>query len=193
MELPQLRMEKCDLDRVPEVRVPEGYTLRTFRSGDQTGLAEVYAACELGCRTREDVQERLVMRPYFQPGRVFVMEYEGAIVGTATAWEEPSEPPCGYLHMVGVLPEHRGKRLGCALTVAAIRRHREEGFAVQRLDTDDVRLAAIRLYLRLGYRPLLTHPSHEVRWRAVLKRLSWDPVFTHGSRKTPQEGANEQR
>lgn len=171
MNLPQLRMEKQGLDPVPEVTVPEGYCLRTYRAGDQPALAVVYAACGLGCTTREEVQERLVLRPYFRPERVFVMEHRGCIVGTATAWEEASEPPCGYLHMVGVLPTHRGKGLGRALVVATQRRHHEEGFTVQRLDTDDVRLDALRLYLRLGYRPLMTHPSHAARWRDVMKRL----------------------
>lgn len=171
LNLPQLRMEKRDLEFVPDAILPEGYWLRTFVPGDESGLAAVYEVCGLGCTTREDVRERVTSRPFFHPGRLFVVEWNRQLVGTAAAWEEASDPPCGYLHMVGVVPTQRNQGLGTALVAAAIRRNREEGYTVQRLDTDDFRLGAIRMYLRLGYCPILTHPSHADRWKAVSQQL----------------------
>jgi hypothetical protein len=35
------------------------------------------------------------------------------------------------------------------------------------LDTDDFRQAAVKTYLRLGFRPWITHRSHLVRWTAL--------------------------
>ncbi|MBI5093983.1 MAG: GNAT family N-acetyltransferase [Candidatus Hydrogenedentes bacterium] len=111
--------------------------------------------------------------PCFKPERIFIVEYQDEIIGTAAAWIEPErDPGVGYLHMVGILPEHRGHHLGALLTVEAIRYTRHEGFAVQRLLTDDHREAAIRLYLDLGYYPLLTHESHAERWRALGEKLN---------------------
>lgn len=171
MTLPQLRMEKTDLDNVPEIPVPDGYRLRTYEPGDESGLARVYAACDLGCTEPQAVRQRLVEREFFRPERLFVVERADEIVGTALAWEEPGDPPAGYLHMVAVVPAERGQGLGTLLTVAAIGQNRREGFRVQRLDTDDFRLPAIRLYLRLGYRPVLTHATHAARWEAVGEAL----------------------
>ena len=170
-KLPHLLLEKTDLENVPDARVPEGYVLRNYRPGDEEGLARIYAAGGLSCDTRESVRERIIEREYFRPKRLFLVEREGVIVGTAIAWEEAGDPPAGYLHMVAVSPEARGQGLGTLLTVAAIRQNRREGFTVQRLHTDDFRLPAIRLYLDLGYRPVISHESHPARWQAIGETL----------------------
>jgi len=167
----QLRMEKSDLDNVPVVTLPEGYVLRNYREGDEAALGRVYAASSLGCETAELVRERVIGRPCFTPARLFVIEYGGEPVGTGAAWLVEDDPGAGYLHMLGLLPEHRGKRLGAALTVAAIGYTRAEGFSRQQLDTDDWRVPAIRLYLNLGYYPIYWDDTHPARWEAVAKTL----------------------
>ncbi|MCC6487763.1 MAG: hypothetical protein IT364_09705, partial [Candidatus Hydrogenedentes bacterium] len=43
---------------------------------------------------------------------------------------------------------------------------------VQRLVTDDWRDAALRLYLDLGYDPLLLNPTFRARWEAIAQRLN---------------------
>lgn len=167
----QLKMEKDDLANVPAIAVPEGYVLRTFRDGDEAALGRIYAASDLGMTTAEQVRANLVGKPCFKPERVFVVEYHGEPVGTASAWWEGNDPEVGYLHMVGLLPDHRGKQLGALLTVAAIGYTRNEGFTAQRLDTDDWRLPAIRLYLDLGYYPLYLDDTHPDRWAALTGKL----------------------
>jgi mycothiol synthase len=167
----QLRMEKCDLDNVPEVALPKGYRLRTYQAGDEVGIARIYEASVLGNERPEDVRERIIQHPCFTPERLFLVEHEGELVGTAAAWIEDDTPPVGYLHMVGVLPLHRGKHLGLALTVVAIRFNAMEGFRKQRLSTDDWRESALRMYLDLGYYPLLTDDTHPERWAVLAKKL----------------------
>lgn len=173
MSLPQLRMEKNDLDRVPDIPTPMGYRLRHFQRGDEAGLASVYLQSNLSDGSVETVQRTIVNHPCFRPERVFVVEHVGEIVGTAAAWIEPDrDPGVGYLHMVGILPQFRGHHLGALLTVEAIRYTRHEGFTVQRLLTDDHREPAVRLYLDLGYYPLLSHESHPERWRILGEKLN---------------------
>lgn len=173
MRPPQLRMEKNDLGHVPDVPVPNGYALRTYREGDEYGLARVYLESQLSDGTAETVRRTLVSNPCFKPERVFIVEHAGAIIGTAAAWVETErDPGVGYLHMVGLLPEHRGHRLGALLTVEAIRYSCHEGYHAQRLLTDDFREPAVRLYLDLGYYPLYTDPSHPQRWAALADKLN---------------------
>jgi hypothetical protein len=59
-----------------------------------------------------------------------------------------------------------------------------EGWRAAWLSTDDFRLAAIRIYLDLGFQPLLTDDSHRERWPEVFAGLaapslaaSWDQVL----------------
>lgn len=184
----QLLMEKTDLDNVPVVDAHSGYLLRTYRDGDETGLARVYAACDLGKTTPKAVREGIIHEPCFTPYRLFVAECAGDIVGTAAAWIEDDDPSAGYLHMVGLLPEHRGKGLGKALVCAAIRHTRSEGFRVQRLKTDDFRTAAICLYLSMGYYPLMSDPSHPARWEAIARGLN-RPEISKKARPLPPQPA----
>ena len=168
----QLLMEKNDLDHVPRIPVPEGYTLRTFGEGEEAGLSRVYTAASLGNETAEDVRKNILQHPCFKPERLFIIEHSGTLAGTAGAWREPHDPDVGYLHMVGLLPGHRGKRLGAILIVAAIDYTRNEGFDRQRLLTDDDREPALRLYAGLGYRPVYADESHPERWRTVAEKLA---------------------
>jgi mycothiol synthase len=176
--MPQLRLEKDDLDNVPLIPVPDGYRLRTYREGDEVGIARIYAASNLCYGIVEDVLENMIRQPCFTPERLFVVEYAGKLVGTAAAWIESGNPGVGYLHMVGTLPEHRGRRLGAILTVAAIGYSRNEGFMRQQVATDDWREPALRLYLDLGYYPLITDETHPARWEAVARKLGRPDILT---------------
>lgn len=186
----QLKMEKIGLSALPVIPIPDGYILRHFQPGDEAGLGKVYEVSELGNSTAEAVRRSILGHSCFCPERVFIVEHEGNVVGTAAAWLEPQEPDVAYLHMVGVLPEHRGKRLGKLLTVAAMAYSRDEGFDVQRLVTDDFRDGAIRLYLDLGYDPLLTDSTHRSRWERLAQRLNRPDVLDR-ARELPQPARNE--
>jgi len=167
----QLRMERRNLHSLPDLKIDPAYRLRTFESGDESALGRVYAASALGGDSVEEVRTRLHDHPCFNPARIFVALHEETIVGTASAWRSTRDPGVGYLHMLGVLPEHRGNRLGAALITATLRYTRDEGFNTQRLLTDDWRLPAIKLYRTLGYDPILTKWSHRIRWRIVARKL----------------------
>jgi mycothiol synthase len=170
----QIKMEKTDLDNVPVIPVAEGYVLRTFREGDEAAIGRIYEACSLGMPTAGEVHEKIVQAPCFTPERMFLVEHieSDALVGTAAAWYRSDDPGFGYLHMVGLLPEHRGKRLGTLLVTSALRYTRDEGFSSQRLNTDDWRVDAIRLYLDLGYDPLCIDETHPPRWEALAVELN---------------------
>lgn len=175
----QLKMERKADGELPRIPLPDGYTLRTFRAGDEIALAPIYEHSDLGSATPESLRKNILEHPSFRPERILVVEHDGQIVGTAAAWVEPSDPGAGYLHMVGVVPEHQGKRLGKLLTIEAMRLSQQEGFSILRLVTDDWRLAAIRVYLGLGYVPLLTHPSHRARWERIGLRLNRPDILSN--------------
>ena len=183
--MPQLRMEKTGLGVLPTIPVPEGYALRSYQPGDEDDLAHVYEESGLGSTNAEAVTANVLGHPCFRPERVLVVECEGRVVGTAAAWTEPTDPGVGYLHMLGVLPEHQGKGIGKLLTVGAMRFSRNEGYETHRLVTDDWRDTAIRLYLDLGYVPLLTHPTHQSRWETLGRRLN-RPGILENARDAPR-------
>lgn len=171
--LPQLYMIRRDLERLPALQLPEGYDIRTFRPGDEFAWERVIAASF--DRDPGDVDFARTMRsdPAFCPERVFFVEHAAdGVVGTASAWRKPQHwPEAGVIHYVGVLPKHRGRGLGRAVTLRALHRIAAEGWREATLETDDFRLPAIRAYLALGFEPLIEHPSHPERWRKVFDAL----------------------
>jgi mycothiol synthase len=160
-------MEIDSLDELPKIVIGSEYTIRTFEPGDEAGLGRVYFASALNAETVEQVRSLLHAHPCFKPERVFVALAGDRIVGTASAWRSSRDPEAGYLHMLSVLPDHRGKNLGAALTVETLRYTRNEGLTVQRLLTDDWRRPAIRLYLSLGYVPIIVDATHQGRWQKL--------------------------
>ena len=78
------------------------------------------------------------------------------------------------VHMVCVLPEHRGRGIGRALVLASLHYFRDHGYRRAVLTTDDHRLAALRTYLALGFVPVLVAEDHRERWRKCLAALGME-------------------
>jgi mycothiol synthase len=167
----QLAMEIAPLHQLVAVRPPDGYTLRDFRAGDQVALSRIFSEGKLGLDTPEAVEHELLGAQAFAPRRTFVIEYEGDVVATASAWTNADDPEHAYLHMLAVLESHRGQRLGVVLSIATAIHARSKGFVSQRLLTDEWRESAIVLYLDLGFYPLYLDPTHPRRWKMVAAKL----------------------
>jgi len=169
----QLRMRRLNLEGLGEVIPPYGYQIRTYREGDEEAWAEIVNNSLGSGWDAERCRRELTGRPQFRPEGLFFATYEGKPVGTACAWtQSPDETRMGYVHMVGVIPEHRGRRLGYALCLSILRFFRENGFQCAELDTDDFRLPAIKTYLNLGFKPDYINKSHRARWNAVFSNLA---------------------
>lgn len=167
--LPQLRMEYA-LPVPPRVApLPEGYELRTFRPGDEAGWVELFNANrELGEWNSERVAGVLkggLMAQFFAVAGAQLVACAGVHdtrLDGSDYWE---------IGWVAAHPHHRGKGLGQQVTAAAV------GAALAlpprsiMLRTDDFRLPALKVYLRLGFTPVYTHPSYPERWRLIMVRL----------------------
>jgi len=172
MGKPQLEMQLGSLDNLPEVALPASYVVRTYRDGDAADWCRLVAAGIGGEYDGKAFRSSTAGASGFDPEGLFFAEHDGQTVGTACAiWSSSYPEDTGYLHMVAVDPMHQGRGLGRALTLAVLHRFRQRGFRRAVLQTDDFRLPAIRLYLSLGFRPRLSHESHQARWRAVYREL----------------------
>ena len=175
MSADQLKMVHRRLDALPEMQVPEGCELRTYMPGDEAPWAEIMNT-GIGEWTPEKCREQLISKPQFLPDGLFFVTFQDKPVGSACAWRSsPEEWEKGYLHMVCVLPEHRGKQVGHLVTLAALHYFRDHGFKEVWLSTDDDRIPAIKSYLRLGFEPHYEDESHRERWKAVLDKITTPP------------------
>lgn len=180
---PALQMLRPSLDGLPSLEdaiaaLPPGYHLRTYQPGDEAAWSEVMNTGAMGEWDVERTRAELTGRPFpqFDPEGLFILiaEPSAKLVGSACAWLiDPAETETGVLHMVGVLPEHRGRRLSYVVCLAVLHRFRQRGFRRVRLNTHEWRLGAIKVYLELGFQPVYADPLHPEQWQAVLQALRW--------------------
>lgn len=163
---PQLVMLKSSLSELPSVQLPQGYTSRTFQPGDEKAWENIIGQSF----NKPYLFDTLDGDDQFRPERIFFICYDGTPVATASAWwqEQWGSEDTGYLHMVGALPDHTGKKLGYAVSLLAMHRMVEENRLRVILQTDDFRIPAIKSYLRLGYEPKIVHPNQIERWKLLL-------------------------
>ncbi|MBT4100527.1 MAG: hypothetical protein HOM68_05150 [Gemmatimonadetes bacterium] len=170
---PQLVMRRPHLRRLPEADLVAGYTIRDFQAGDEEGWAELLAAAFERELAQFDFHRMMASDPAFQPSRVkFVVAPDESLAASASSWLSARFGlDNSTLHWVGTAPAHKGKRLGYEVSLAALKQAFSERRAAAYLLTDDERIAAIKTYLRLGFVPVLTDPSHARRWRTVLEGI----------------------
>jgi mycothiol synthase len=196
---PGVQMLRPDLEGLPPLApalsaLAPPYRMRTFQGGDEGGWVSLMNTGQMGEWTVDRMREQLTGCPFpqFDPTGLFVVTCAGdaadrgraapqpeAIVASACAWLiDPAERDTGTLHMVCVLPAHRGHSLSLPVCLAVLHHFRRRDFRRVRLNTHDWRLAAIKVYLRLGFQPLLRHPQHRRQWAAIVERLAWPTPLT---------------
>jgi mycothiol synthase len=158
----------------PAVALPPGYALRTYRPGDEPRFYKLMGLAGWPGWNDERLQPSLSR---ILPGGWFMATAEpgGVIVATAMALHNYAGfcPFRGDIGWVACDPAHAGRGLGTAVTAAATARLLAAGYSNIGLGTEDFRLAALRMYLRLGYVPELYVPGMAERWREICTRVRW--------------------
>jgi mycothiol synthase len=157
---------------LPEPRLPDGVTLRSFVPGrDEDEWLALNAAAfaghpEQGGWTRDELEHREA-QPWFDPAGFFLAVRAGRLAGFH--WTKIHAPagggaeagsggdagsgaePAGEVYVVGVHPAEQGTGLGRALTLAGLRYLRGREIPSVMLYVDGENTAAIRLYASLGF------------------------------------------
>ncbi|HEY5563364.1 MAG TPA: GNAT family N-acetyltransferase [Clostridiaceae bacterium] len=174
-KIPSLIMFRDNLENLPEVKVPEGYKVRSFRAGEEKEWEKII---DVAFKQVSNFTKEIMSNEIFKTERVCFVCQGDTPVSTATAWYDLNwDISVGYLHMVGMLPEYSGKGLGLQASLAALYEMKREGKSSAVLNTDDFRIPAIITYLRLGFMPQFTHVSHIERWRKLLVEVGREDLL----------------
>jgi len=152
--------------------LPSGYSIARATMADADSLASVLKQAFTDDSWKPEKVKRELLTNAEVDTTYVVREKDGKVVATASVRVPPSDQfgGAGELHWVAVSPGHRGQKLGLIVSWQVMKRFQELGRQVV-LRTDDFRLAAIKTYLNLGFRPELTSPDHCERWQTVFKHL----------------------
>ena len=175
----QLRMiwPKQLVNRCPEIKLPEGYSLRNFQKGDEERyLTLMHKAGFENWRTE---QVRDILKNPLSPEGIYFVIFDSKLVATACALDRTSEKERDAGNLIGELswvacdPSHRGKHLGKTVCAAVVRHFLLRKYQSIFLLTDDWRLAAIKTYLELGFEPVVDTAEMQLRWEKVCEKLKW--------------------
>lgn len=170
----QLRMLR-DLEQLPELFNPEGFTLRNFRPGDENVWVEI---CKHGLLEQTDGVEcwaRDMLSVPLVPEKdvFFFCDGDGRPVATFAGYVQ--ENGVGNVHMVAARPEYKGRKLGWAMVTQILHKMKAdmpEPGSLLGLRTDDWRRPACVGYLRGGFHPVLFDEGMQERWQEVCDRLN---------------------
>ena len=168
---------RCDRILPMEIKLPEGYTIRTYQPGDENAWAQLL--CAVGEQTSLDEALALFTERYLADASLtdrifFAVSADGQIVGTAIAWEHDPRGAQRVLHWVAVHPEHQRKGIGKALCQTALRLFRREDNALPvYLHTQPWSWQAILLYIKLGFKlqPKDTFYGYENQYTQAMATL----------------------
>jgi carbonic anhydrase len=154
-----------------------------------TGYVKEFAAA-LGAQ--DFAAEMLELPERYAPpeGRMFVVRWEGIVVGCA-AWKRFDGTRCELKRMV-VAPEARGVGAGRALAVAAMQDAASHGMTEMLLDTVPEMDAARRLYASLGFEPCAAYCDSPLR-EPVFMRRSLENLPGPAPPRAPWPGAKARR
>lgn len=177
-------MVRDSLDEIPQHRLPEGYSIRTFEAGEGPVWAWIGSAAG-NFESLEAAQQRFD-KEFAKPAQdmqsrcFFVVENKtNRVIGTAMAWYDTKfddgsgrsrSRAYGRVHWVAIIPEFQGKGLAKPLMTAVLNRLAESHDRAV-LGTQTFRKAAVKLYLDLGFRPFFSSPTCPEAWKGLAEEL----------------------
>lgn len=173
--LPQLRMV-WPASRVadpPVVELPAAYAIRQYDPADESRFYEIMRLA--GWPGWDAARLRATLSKAIPRGWFIVAEREtDAAVGTAMCLHNYKRvtPFWGNLGWLACDPAHAGRGIGRALTAAVVSRFLEAGYEKIDLYSEDFRLAALKVYLRVGFEPLLYTDDMAGRWEAICRQVA---------------------
>jgi GNAT superfamily N-acetyltransferase len=135
-----------------------GYALRSVEPSEAAERSAVHARSwsELGSPSITPAAYTQLMSAWpYRPELDWVaVTPDGEMVASALVWLDPATAAC-LVEPVGCVPEHRGRGLAGAVTLAALHRARELGATLAEVTArgDDAYPGPRRLYRSLGFRP----------------------------------------
>ena len=165
-----------DLTKLPNFKLPEGYSIRKYREGDQQLWAEVETAAGEFTDSQKGIEQfKIEFEKYPEElkQRFLMLENEkGKSIGTSMGWFDDNFFRAGYgrVHWVSIHPDYQGKGLAKPLvskTMEIIKERHTKAY----LTTQTASYKAIKIYLDFGFSPYLKDETYQKAWKLVAQHL----------------------
>ena len=146
-------------DDLPELDLPQGYSVRSFQKGDTSLLTRVQNDAFTGSwgfcpNTEEQIEYRTHMPNTSNAGILFLFEGDNPAGYCWTVMVPADSGVRGMIGMIGVVPQFRGKGVSRHILQAGMKHLRSVGLAEIGLEVDGNNDPAVRLYNSTGFKTL---------------------------------------
>ncbi|NLE83058.1 MAG: GNAT family N-acetyltransferase [Chloroflexi bacterium] len=168
-----LKMKRANLLQIPKFSLPEGFSVRFFKAGDENTWARIETAVD---EFSDEAAALSHFEKEFGPFRedmtrrcLFIENAEGEAIGTTSAWYgtlEGEKEVSGRIHWVGIVPAYQGKKLSkplLSLAMDVLAKYHQTAY----LTSQTTSYQAINLYLNYGFDPYITNETDIEAWRLM--------------------------
>lgn len=172
-----LTMIRNDTENIPLFDLPEGYSFRNFKEGDQHQWAEIETAAGEFKTIDEALQQfNQEFGSYikeFEQRSLFLVTPKGDCIGTGTAWYNNTfnGERYGKVHWIGIHPNFQGKNLAKPL-VSAVMNVLKQHHSKLYLTTQTTSYKAVKIYLDFGFKPLIESDQDREGWEMLSEKLN---------------------
>ena len=157
-------------DLVPQFNaIPKRYLLRQIEKKDRESYFQLFMQT-FNVKSRLDE----LINNSLNNGFFVVEDLSTALLvssAVAAIYPSPRHPQGASLQWVMTDELHKGNGLGSAVVASATQKLIEAGYHKPFLSTDDWRLPAISIYLKIGWKPFVFNKTMENRWKAVFTKI----------------------
>ena len=168
MNVTMRRPTLAGIPAIPRLAAP--LALRCAHVGDTAALARLLGRAYAGeVWESAHVKREVLGDPTVR--ETLVVTSAERLIATASLQLRPDAPDCGWVRWVATDPDRRREGCANALVVSVLGMAARTGCRDARIATRTDRLAAVQLYLKLGFEPLVTTDADRYVWASVLSRL----------------------
>jgi len=176
----QLLMRRDTVPFTP-TPLPDGFSRFTFhRGGDERMSMDEYI--ENWFRV-DPFWSRVDFDRFYQDDRIpedghfLILDAKGKAVAHSNVQIAEHKPGTATVHFVSVADSCRGKRLGYCISEAVLDYAEKHSIPILYLTTDEHRIPALKIYLKLGFRPVLWDDDMADRWFPILRLLGYHEYY----------------
>lgn len=168
-------MIRDHLNDIPRHTLSGGYSIRWYRDGDEVHWVDIQSRADRYNQIDMTLFKRSFgyPKPYLANRQCYLLDDSNETIGTATAWYNKDYHGLRYgrIHWLAIIPEMQGLGLAKSLMSVICNRLLQLGHWQTYLKTAPIRLNAIALYLKFGFKPEIQDENAEIQWRQIRRQL----------------------
>lgn len=171
-----VRMNRENLDDIPDCTLPAGYSIRWYQPDDKDVWLRIQSLADEYNEVTPDLfeEEFETDAKLLCERQCFLCDGDDNVIGTASAWfGGHGEESLGRIHWVAIVPEHQGKGLAEPLLAAVCNKLKSLGHNKAYLTTQTCRIPAINLYAKFGFAPAIDSDRSRKIWDELVRHVRY--------------------